>query len=157
MRNDDMRQALFLRAQSDNKVMIALQDALVANSLTKRVKTEKINHGDLIISAKRTNTVEDILTKAQRLAAKRNLELSESSFISFYPEVITSNCENIGITLGSMENQVLQLVVAIKNIEIDRLVVAPSSYSRNPLIDDEEAELDAELSYISIGGMMGRI
>uniref|UniRef100_A0A804MEL6 DUF4283 domain-containing protein n=1 Tax=Zea mays TaxID=4577 RepID=A0A804MEL6_MAIZE len=42
-----------------------LQDALVANSLTKRVKTKKLNHGDLIISAKRINTDEDILTKAQ--------------------------------------------------------------------------------------------
>jgi hypothetical protein len=60
-----MRQALSIRAQSDNKVMVALQDALVANSLTKRVKTKKLNHGDLIISAKRINTDEDILTKAQ--------------------------------------------------------------------------------------------
>ncbi|AQK84495.1 hypothetical protein ZEAMMB73_Zm00001d037629, partial [Zea mays] len=55
-----------------------LQDALEANSVSKRVKSEKLNNDDLIISAKRTNTDEDILTKAQRLAAKRNLELSES-------------------------------------------------------------------------------
>jgi hypothetical protein len=142
-----MRQALSLRAQSDNKVMVALQDALGANSVSKRVKSEKLINGDLIISAKRTNTDEDILSKAQRLAAKRNLELSESSFISLSPEVIISNCEKIEISLGSSENQVLQSVVAIKNIEIDRLTVAPSSYSRSLLSDAEEAEFDAALSH----------
>uniref|UniRef100_A0A804QC22 Uncharacterized protein n=1 Tax=Zea mays TaxID=4577 RepID=A0A804QC22_MAIZE len=123
------------------------KDALGANSVSKRVKSEKLNNGDLIISAKRTNTDEDILTKAQRLAAKRNLELSESSFISLSPEVIISNCEKIGISLSSSENEVLQSVVAIKNIEIDRLTVAPSSYSRNLLSDAEEAEFDVVLSH----------
>ncbi|XP_008665777.1 uncharacterized protein [Zea mays] len=53
-----------------------LQEALKSNSLTKRVKTEKLNQGGVMLSARRTNTDEDILSKAQRLAAKRNLEIS---------------------------------------------------------------------------------
>jgi hypothetical protein len=105
----------------------------------------------LVVVLKFTNFRFALFTPPSRRlsAAKRNLELSESSFISFSPELITSNCEKIGITLGSTENQVLQSVVAIKNIEIDRLTVAPSSYSRNPLIDAEEAEFDVMLSHIS--------
>ena len=39
-KNDDMRQALSLRSQTDNKVMVALQDALEANSVSKRLKSE---------------------------------------------------------------------------------------------------------------------
>jgi hypothetical protein len=123
-KNAYMRQALSLRAQSENKVMVALQDALASNYLSKGGKTEKVNQGDFRICAKRTNTDEDILSKAQRMAAKRNLEFSESSFISFAPEVIISNREKIEISLGSTENQVLQSVASIKNIEVDRLTVA---------------------------------
>ncbi|KAL5662131.1 hypothetical protein ACJX0J_029256, partial [Zea mays] len=52
------------------------KEALKSNSLTKRVKTEKLNQGGVMLSARRTNTDEDILSKAQRLAAKRNLEIS---------------------------------------------------------------------------------
>jgi hypothetical protein len=72
---------------------------------------------------------EDILTKAQRLAAKHNLEISELSFVPLDPKIITSNCEKIRISLGSNETHVLQSVVAIKNIEIDRLMVAAKSLS----------------------------
>ncbi|KAL5661698.1 hypothetical protein ACJX0J_028823, partial [Zea mays] len=145
--NESASRAGMVAGMDGEAVCAQPKDALEANSVSKRVKSEKLNNDDLIISAKRTNTDEDILTKAQRLAAKRNLELSESSFISLSPEVIISNCEKIGISLGSSENQVLQSVVAIKNIEIDRLSVAPSSYSRNLLSDAEEAEFDAALSH----------
>jgi hypothetical protein len=131
---------------------MALQEALKSNSLTKRVKTEKFNQGDAMLSARRTNTDEDILSKAQRLAAKRNLEISESSFISFDPKIITSKCEKIGISLGSTENEVLYSVVSIKNIEIDRLTVAaksPPLNRVNSFNNVEEAEVDVELSQIS--------
>lgn len=64
------------RAHSDNQVMAALHEALKFNSITKRVKTDKINHGEFKLISKRTNTDEDILSKAQRMAAKRNLEIS---------------------------------------------------------------------------------
>ena len=129
-----------------------LQDALASYSLSKGGKTEKVNQGNFRLCAKRTNTDEDILSKAQRMAAKRNLEFSESSFISFAPEVIISNREKIEISLGSTENQVLQSVASIKNIEVDRLTVAPkppSLHSVNTLLDDEEAEVDVVLSHIS--------
>jgi hypothetical protein len=114
----------------------------MSNSLAKRVKTEKLSQGDSKISVKRTNTDEDILTKAQRLAAKRNLKTSELSFIPFDPKFITSNCEKLRITLGSTKNKVLQSVVSIKNIEIDRLTVATKStlpFGVNNFHDEEEA------------------
>ncbi|KAL5647981.1 hypothetical protein ACJX0J_042336, partial [Zea mays] len=126
--------------------------ALKSNSLTKRVKTEKLNQGGVMLSARRTNTDEDILSKAQCLAAKRNLEISESSFISFDPKIITSKCEKIGISLGNTENEVLHSVVSIKNIEIDRLTDAaksPPLNRVNSFNNDEETEVDAELSQIS--------
>jgi hypothetical protein len=80
-KNIEMRQALSFRAQSDNQILMALQEALKSNYLTKRVKTKTLNQGGVMLSARRTNTDEDILSKAQRLAAKCNLEISESSFL----------------------------------------------------------------------------
>lgn len=59
-----MRRALSLRAHSDNQVMGALQEVLKSKSLTKRVKTKKINQEEFKVSSKRTNTDENILTKA---------------------------------------------------------------------------------------------
>jgi hypothetical protein len=111
------------------QVLVVLQEVLRSNSPAKRTKAEKLSQRGSIISAKRTNMDEDILTKAQRLAAKHNLEISELSFVPFDPKIITSNCEKIGISLGSNETHVLQSVVAIKNIEIYRLMVAAKSLS----------------------------
>jgi hypothetical protein len=128
-KNDESRQALSLWAQSDTQVLVVLQEVLRSNSLAKRTKAEKLSQRGSIISAKRTNMDEDILTKAQRLAAKHNLEISELSFVPLDPKIITSNCEKIRISLGSNETHVLQSVVAIKNIEIDRLMVAAKSLS----------------------------
>jgi hypothetical protein len=59
MTNNEMRQALSLRSQTDNHVIVALQEAIMSNSLAKRVKTEKLSQGDSKISVKRTNTDED--------------------------------------------------------------------------------------------------
>jgi hypothetical protein len=120
-------------------------------SLLLRELRQKINQEEFKVSSKRTNTDENILTKAQRLAAKRNLEIYELSFIPIQPKIITSIREKIGITLGSTENEVLQSVVSIKNIEIDRLTVAAKSTlpcSVNTFHDAEEAELDDESSHI---------
>ncbi|KAL5647508.1 hypothetical protein ACJX0J_041863, partial [Zea mays] len=127
-------------------------EALKFNSITKRVKTDKINHGEFKLISKRTNTDEDILSKAQRMAAKRNLEISELSFIPFHSKIITSKCEKIGISLGTTENEVLQSVVSIKNIEIDRLTVAAKStspFTANTFNDEEDNVLDDELSHIA--------
>jgi hypothetical protein len=138
-----MRRAFSLRAHFDNQVMGALQEVLKSKSLTKRVNTKNINQGEFKVSSKRTNTYENILSKAQHLAAKRNLEISELSFIPFQSKIITSDCEKIGIMLGSTENKVLQSVVSIKNIEIDKLTVAAKStfpFSMNTFHEEEEAE-----------------
>ncbi|PWZ46336.1 hypothetical protein Zm00014a_024682 [Zea mays] len=128
------------------------EEALKFNSITMRVKTDKINHGEFKLSAKRTNMDEDILSKAQRMAAKRNLEISELSFIPFHSKIITSKCEKIGISLGTTENEVLQSVVSIKNIELDRLTVAAKStspFNANTFNNEEDNALDDELSHIA--------
>ncbi|XP_008674134.2 uncharacterized protein [Zea mays] len=70
-----------------------LQEAIMSNSLAKRVKTEKLSQGDSRISVKRTNTDEDILTKAQRLGAKRNLETSHFQRYSLVKVLETSTEE----------------------------------------------------------------
>jgi hypothetical protein len=93
-----------------------------------------------------------IIDQSTTLGSKRNLKTNELSFIPFDPKFITSNCEKIGITLGSTENKVLPSVVSIKNIEIDRLTVATKStlpFSVNNFHDEEEVVLDDELSHIT--------
>jgi hypothetical protein len=58
------------------------------------------------------------------MAEIRNLEApGNKSFVSFSNFRISSNLEEIGISLGRDDNVVRSLTVAIKNIEIDRLVV----------------------------------
>jgi hypothetical protein len=41
------------------------------------------------------------------MEAKRNLEISELSFIPFHSKIISSKCEKIGISLGTTKNEVL--------------------------------------------------
>jgi hypothetical protein len=151
MKNVEMVHALSLLAQTDEQVLVALQELLVSLSLTQRAKKKQLNLDEQQCRAKRIDSDEDIMSKAHRLAAKRNLETSEFSFITYNPKTIIPNMKNIGINLGKNEKKVLNSVVAIKNIEIDRLAVtAKSSYPFNIRTDEEESEeFDAELSHIT--------
>jgi hypothetical protein len=151
MKNVEMVHALSLLAQTDEQVLVALQELLVSLSLTQRAKKKQLNLDEQQCRAKRIDLDEDIMSKAQRLAAKRNLETSEFSFITYNPKTIIPNMKNIGINLGKNEKKVLNSVVAIKNIEIDRLAVtAKSSYPFNIRTDEEESEeFDADLSHIT--------
>ena len=152
MKNSKMAQALSLLARSNDEVMVALQEVVDSFSLTQRVKKNNVDLAEQKICARRTDKDEDTMIKAQRLAAKRNLETSEFSFITYKPKTIISNMKNIGVKLGKNEKEVLQSVVAIKNIEIDRLAVAansPSPHKITEIENGEDEEIDAELSLIT--------
>jgi hypothetical protein len=64
-----------------------------------------------------------ILQKTEKLAAKKNLESPGMSFTSFSDSKIAENLGKIGINLGSSEDLVRSSTVAIKNLEVDRMVV----------------------------------
>ena len=91
------------------------------------------------------------LQKAERLAAKKNLEFTGNSFTSFPDSKILSNLGRVGINLGTSD------VVSIKNLEVDRLVLCAntkkgSAKSKLPNLetDDEQDDLiDAILSHAS--------
>lgn len=93
---------------------------------------------------------EHTLHKAERLAAKRNLEPAGTlSFSSFTDSHIISNLGRVGINLGSSG------VAVIKNLEVDRLVLCAnqkknSSKSKAPNIDsgdERDDRLEAILSH----------
>ena len=63
------------------------------------------------------------LQKTERLAVKNNLESPGTSFISFPDTRIVSNLSRIGINLGSSADIVKASTVAIKNLEVDKMVV----------------------------------
>ena len=65
---------------------------------------------------------EHTLKKTTRLAERRNLE-GNRSFASFSDSRISSNLDKLGVSLGRDDNVIKSSTIAIKNIEIDRLVV----------------------------------
>jgi hypothetical protein len=83
---------------------------------------------------------EHILHKAERLAAKKNLEFTGISFSSLPDSHIISNLGRIGINLDSSG------VVNIKNLEVDRLVLSANQKKKlpkckaTPLASDDERE-----------------
>jgi hypothetical protein len=76
-----------------------------------------------LVTGRKEGSDEDIMSKAQRLAAKLNLENSEFPYVTLEPKVIVSNLNNVGIRLGRNDCEVLNSVISIKNIELDRLTV----------------------------------
>jgi hypothetical protein len=69
---------------------------------------------------------EHTLMKTERMSKSRNLEFAgnSSSFLSFSNSRISSNMNNIGISLGRDDNVVSPSIVSIKNIKIDRISVS---------------------------------
>ncbi|AQK43610.1 hypothetical protein ZEAMMB73_Zm00001d025363, partial [Zea mays] len=74
MKNSKMAQALSLLARSNDEVMVALQEVVDSFSLTQRVKKNNVDLAEQKISVRRTDKDEYTMSKAQHLAAKRNLE-----------------------------------------------------------------------------------
>jgi len=69
------------------------------------------------------NILYNTLQKTERLAAKKNLKSPSTSFTSFPDTRIVSNLGRIGINLGSSADIVKASTVAIKNLEVDKMVV----------------------------------
>jgi hypothetical protein len=95
-----------------------------------------------------------ILQKAEKVAAKKNLESPGMSFTSFSYSKIVENLGKIGINLGSSEDLVRSSTVAIKNLEVDRMVVyANRKKNKNkknpkPFLPESDDEKDARLDAI---------
>jgi hypothetical protein len=93
---------------------------------------------------------EHTLIKAERLTAKKNLELQGTSFTSFSDSKVAANLGRIGINLG------VSSVAILKNLEVDRLVLQANqkrskSTSQVTILDsDDEREniLDTVLSHV---------
>jgi len=100
---------------------------------------------------------EHTLKKTARMAAKKNLESTGSSFTSFSDNRITSNLNNIGINLGSTASAIKSSNIAIKNLEIDRLALqaskildkSKSKFSHAESDEEKEDRLEAVLSHVS--------
>ncbi|ONM02301.1 hypothetical protein ZEAMMB73_Zm00001d031198, partial [Zea mays] len=102
------------------------------------------------VLGKRVVSDEDTLSKAQRLAAKRNLEISEYSFLPFKPKVIATKLNNVGIRLGRNGKEVLTSTICIKNIEVDRLMassISSPSIRRAVLNEEDDNDIDEHLSH----------
>jgi hypothetical protein len=147
IKNDEMVQALNQLAQSNDQILISLQDYFKSKSLSQRPMARE----DLTqVLGKRVVSDEDTLSKAQRLAAKRNLEISEYSFLPFKPKVIATKLNNVGIRLGRNDKEVLTSAISIKNIEVDRLMassISSPSIRRAVLNEEDDNDIDEHLSH----------
>ena len=91
------------------------------------------------------------MVKAMRRTAVRNLDfegtLSRKSFMSFDKSKVSSNITRLGVSLGCNEKEIDFSVRALKQVEFDRLTVAPKFSSFvDPLVSDEEDE-DADANH----------
>jgi hypothetical protein len=97
-----------------------------------------------------TSTDEDSLTRAMRRAATRNLDYegtsSRKSFLSFDNSRVSANIASLGVSLGRNEKEVQVSVKALKQMEFDRLTVAPrlSTYSDSLVSDEEDEDANAD-------------
>ena len=83
------------------------------------------------------------MARAMRRAASRSLDLqgtpSHKSFLYFNNFRVASNITSLGVSVGRSEKEVEASVRAIKNLEFDRLAIAPKASSViDPLMSDEE-------------------
>ena len=104
------------------------------------------------------------MKKTEHRATTRNLETpGNSSFQSFPDSRISHNMNNLGISLGRDDNLVKSSTIAIKKIEVDRLVVTAkkklesknNNKTKNSKLithysdeEEEEERLDAILSHV---------
>jgi hypothetical protein len=91
-------------------------------------------------------TDEDVMAKAMRCKAKKNLDTigtssSSKSFTCFSPSRIAVNLSSLGVSLGKNSRDIMVSTSVLKHMEYDRLTVAPkvSNVLDTSLLDDEEA------------------
>jgi hypothetical protein len=93
--------------------------------MTGNLEGDKILKPTTLRRSERAKSTADehILQKTEKLAAKKNLESPGTSFTSFSDSKIAENLGKIGINLGSSEDLVRSSTVAIKNLEVDRMIM----------------------------------
>ena len=96
-------------------------------------------------------TDEDSMVKAMRRTTACNLDFEgtpcRKSFMSFDKSKVSSNITRLGVSLGRNEKEIDFSVRALKQVEFDRLTVAPKFSSFvDPLVSDEEDE-DADANH----------
>jgi hypothetical protein len=78
-------------------------------------------------------------------AEKGNISMTHASFIHFSNENVVENLQYVGISLGNSSDQITSLVEWIKEVEIERIVLARSNDIISDVFDKEEKEeLDNE-------------
>jgi hypothetical protein len=128
-------------------------------TMTRNLVVDNIFKPTTLRRSERSKSTADvhILQKTEKLAAKKNLESPGMSFTSFSDSKIAENLGKIGINLGSSGDLVRSSIVAIKNLEVDRIVLHANNKKNKiknskPWLaeseDEKEARLDAILGHV---------
>lgn len=102
------------------------------------------------------------MSKAQKRTAWKNLDFNDgntlsSSFVSFSDSVLSSNVQNLGVSLGSSVDIVSDSVALLKMVEWDRLTACDSS---KEIEDDSEIDIldcdeDNKLDQLTLSHLCG--
>jgi hypothetical protein len=79
-------------------------------------------------------TDEDVMAKAMRRKAEKNLDTigtssSSKSFTFFSPSRIMVNLSSLGVSLGKNSRDIMVSISVLKQMEYDRLTVAPKVFN----------------------------
>ncbi|CAN6169805.1 unnamed protein product [Urochloa humidicola] len=117
-------------------------------------------------SKKREATAdEDSLERAERLVAIKNLETTtksgknfNNSILSVPDSVFASNIQNVGISMGKVENDVFNSISDIKCGEVDRMHANQQSKEQHTeTLDESDGEENNEIEYITLGHLCSGI
>jgi len=106
------------------------EDDAEVNTRLPTTPSKRVSPQTLIRRSKRREATadEDSLDKAERLAAMKNLEIPakngknfNNSVLSISDNAISSNLNNVGISLGSNENDIFRSISEIKSGELDKI------------------------------------
>jgi hypothetical protein len=105
------------------------------------------------------DTDEDMMQKAMRRKAEKNLDVSgnskSASFIKFSDSHISSNLNKVGVSLGSHSNDIAVSANVLRHLEYERLTVIPkvSTGAETTLLEEEEDETDGHLLSSLVGSI----
>jgi hypothetical protein len=105
------------------------------------------------------DTDEDMMQKAMRCKAEKNLDVSgnkkSASFIKFSDSHISSNLNSAGISLGSHSRDIAVSANVFRYLEYEHLTVIPKvlTGAETTLLEDEEDETDGHLLSSLVGSI----
>jgi hypothetical protein len=105
------------------------------------------------------DTDEDMMQKAMRRKAEKNLDVSgnkkSASFIKFSDSHISSNLNSVGISLGRHSSDISVSANVLRHLEYERLTVIPkvSTRAETILLEEEEDETDGHLLSSLVGSI----